>query len=543
MIFAIYIDKRITVMNILSSYIAPQKTNLPSYSAQISGISSQTIPPGDIKSMHNPNSKTKTTLWYVNDIHCQIPKTERLVSAAHQSGITAKENGADFLKLCSGDTFIGSDEKRNIAAASFFDIAGIHAQAPGNHEFDITASKCAELLQNLNTKILGMNMNFPENDNGLSQKVMKSTIHIGENGEKYGLIGVQPSDMNERLKKKEILEGITIDNKDQTMLKLQEEVNQLQEQGVNKIFLLSHEGNSVEKEIAQTVSGIDVILGGHSHDLIEDVKEGKNLFYSPNGEPVVITQAGRDGNNFGILNLEFDDKGRITYVQNNIMETNSYSPNLVMSKTINSILGESPVIGELVLKDKIPRNSLLEENPCADFVADALKSTLEADIVLINSANFRGSVQTGKITERDISSIFPFANKLFKVKLNEKDLVDAVNACGKSLIATNSKPGLLQVAGLSYKLDKEGCLKEMIYTDKNGQKRNIDVKNPDKNKVYTAVYDEFLVDGGDNLGMLKRDDKDIITRYNYDKDKVTIDYIKTLKQPFEIKKDNRIQIV
>ncbi len=543
MIFGIYIDKRKIVMNILSSYISPNKQTPPSHSVQFDSYKTQKFPNHTHKVMRNPNSITKTTLWYVNDIHCQIPKTERLVSAAQQTGITARENGADFLKLCSGDTFIGSDEKRNTAIAGFFNIAGIHAQAPGNHEFDITASKCAELLKNADTKILGMNMNFPDDDKGLSKKVMRSVIHIGENGEKYGLIGVQPSDINERLKKKEVLEGITIDNKQQTIQKLQEEVQQLQKQGVNKIFLLSHQGNTVEKEIAQTVSGIDVILGGHSHDLIEGVKDGKNLLYSPVGEPVIITQAGRDGNNFGILNLEFDDKGRITYVQNNIMDTNSYSPNMVMSKTINSILGESPVIGELILRDKLPKNALLEENPCADFVADAIKTNMNADIVLINSANFRGSINTGKITERDISSIFPFSNKLLKVKLNEKDLVDAVNACGKSLIATNSKPGLLQVSGLTYKLDKEGCLTEMIYTDKQGLKRNIDVNNPDPNKTYTAVYDEFLVEGGDNLGMLKREDKDIIERFNYDKDKVTIDYIKTLKHPFEIKKDNRIMIV
>ena len=43
--------------------------------------------------------------------------------------------------------------------------------------------------------------------------------------------------------------------------------------------------------------------------------------------------------------------------------------------------------------------------------------------------------------------------------------------------------------------------------------------------------------------MLERDDDEIIQRYPFDKDKVTIDYIKTIKQPFEVRKDNRIQIV
>ncbi len=520
-------------MNILTQNIAAQ--NLSTKGLQTNDASSRRTV--------NPISTTKTTIMYMNDLHGQVPKMQRLLSAGEHAQFVAKQNGSDMLKLCSGDTFIGSDEKRNIVGAKFLDLAGIHAQAPGNHEFDITASICGKLLKNSKTHILGMNMNFPNNDSDLAKKVLRSTIIQGESGEKYGLIGVQPSDMNSRLKDKKILEGITIDDKDQTIKELKEEVKKLQEQGVNKIILLSHEGNTIEKEIAQTVSGIDVILGGHSHDLIESIRPGENMFYSPTGEPVVITQAGRDGNHFGILNLEFNKDGQITYVQNNVLDTNLYSPNLIMSKTIDSILGESPEIGNLRHVDSIPKNNLIEENPWADFVSDAIRQNLEADIVLINSANFRGSVDYGRVTERDITSIFPFNNKLFKVKLNEKDLVDAIKLCGQSLSAKNSKPGIMQVSGLSYKLDRSGNLLELIYVDKQGHKRFIDVNNPNPNMVYTAVYDEFLIGGGDNLEMLKRDDKDILERYTFDKDKVTIDYIKGIQQPFEVRKDNRIQIV
>lgn len=520
-------------MNILTQNIAVQ--NLSNKGMQ--------TPVNASKNKVNPLSTTKTTIMYINDLHGQVPKMQRLLSAGEHAQFVAKQNGADMLKLCSGDTFIGSDEKRNIVAAKFLDLAGIHAEAPGNHEFDITASVCGKLLKNSKTHILGMNMNFPNNTSDLAKKVLRSTVVQGESGDKYGLIGVQPSDMGSRLKDKKILEGITIDDKEQTIKELREEVKKLQEQGVNKIILLSHEGNAIEKEIAQTVSGIDVILGGHSHDLIESIRPGENMFYSPTGEPVVITQAGRDGNHFGILNLEFNKDGQITYVQNNVLDTNLYSPNLIMSKTIDSILGKSPEIGYLKHVDSIPKNNLLEENPWADFVADALRQNLDSDIVLINSANFRGSVDYGRVTERDITSIFPFNNKLFKVKLNEKDLVDAIKLCGKSLTSKNSKPGIMQVSGLSYKLDRSGNLLELIYVDKQGHKRFIDVDNPDPNKVYTAVYDEFLVGGGDNLEMLKRDNNDILERYAFDKDKVTIDYIKTINQPFEVRKDNRIQIV
>lgn len=493
-----------------------------------------------------PNKTTKSSFFYVNDIHGQVPKMMRLVTAGNQAEIAANEKGSDFFRFCSGDTFIGSDEKRNLCGATFLNTAGIHAEAPGNHEFDITASICGNLLKNSNTHILGMNLNFPDNNSELSKKVLRSVIMQGDKtGERYGIIGTQPSDMPARIKDNSILEGITIDDKDQTIVELKEEVKKLQDQGINKIILLSHEGNQVEREIAQAVSGIDIIHGGHSHDLIKGVTEGENLLYSPSGEPVIITQAGRDGNNFGILNVEWDENGLVKKVQNNVIDTNTYSPNMVMSKQVDAILGESPVIGKLTNVDKLPANIMIEENPWADFVSDSIKDALDADIVLINSANFRGSVDTGVITERDISSIFPFANKLAKVKLNEKDLVDAIKHCGQSLNAKNFKPGIMQVSGLSYKLDKTGNLLELTYTDKQGQKRPIDVNNPDASKVYTAVYDEFLLGGGDKCEMLKKekDSPDIIERYDFDKDRPTIDRIKAIGPEFEVKKDNRIQIV
>lgn len=523
----------IFIMNILNSYLQTQSacSHIPP-SAPVSKPKFST-----------PNSSTKTSIMYINDLHRQLPKMSRLVTASEQVRVATDANGSDLLRLSAGDTFVGSDEKINAVAAQFLNLADIDAQALGNHEFDITASICGKLLKNSDTKILGMNLNFPNEYSDLSKKVLRSTIVEGKNGDRYGLIGIQPPDMESRIKKKEALAGITVDNEAQTLVELQQEVNLLKQQGLNKIILVSHSGNTFEKEIAQKVSGIDVIVGGHSHHLIQGVEQGENLFYSPSGEPVVITQAGRDGNYFGILNVEFNDKGQLTYVQNNILDTNTYSPNMLMTKTIDSALGVSPVIGNLRYVDPLPKNNNIEENPWADFVGDAVRTQLEADVALINSANFRGSVGLGTVTERDISSIFPFSNKLYKVKINEEDLVDAIKKCGKSLANKNTKPGIMQVSGLSYTLDAQGNLTEMYYHDKMGNKRFINVNDPDDDKYYTAVYDEFLINGGDDMDMLERDDDEIIQRYDFDKDKVTIDYIKTLAQPFEVRKDGRITIL
>ncbi len=494
-----------------------------------------------VNSVGSNSQNVKSSIFYVNDVHGQIPKMEQITNASAQFDSFVKKQNVDGLKLCSGDTFIGKDEKTNITAATFLQTAGIQASTIGNHEFDISVSKLGSIIKDIKTKFLGLNINIPENS-ALKNKVANSTI-IEENGNKYGIVGLQPIDLNKRIKNKDLLEGVTVDSKEDTIKELQEEVNKLKAQGINKIILLSHVGNTEEKNIAKSVSGIDVILGGHSHDLIEGVKEGENLFYSPTGEPVVITQAGRDGHHFGILNLEYNDKGQIVQVQNNVIKSADYGKNLLMTTMTDKILGESPVIGNLRKADPYPKEPLIEENPYASFVADAVRKEMDVDLVLVNSGNFRGCLTSGLITERDMSSIFPFKNKLCKVNLSEKELVDALNLGGTSLKTPDHKPNILQVSGLTYTLNKEGKVVEASFIDKNNNKTPIDVNNPNPNKNYVTIYDDYMCNGGDNFTMLKKTDQ-MLDHYDFDKDKVAVDYIKKMNnQPFDIVKDNRIKFL
>lgn len=486
------------------------------------------------------SSNVKTSIFYVNDIHGQVPKMEQITNASTQfDAFVKQQNKLDSLKLSSGDTFIGKDPKTNLAAASFLDNAGIQASTLGNHEFDGTASLLAQTLDKVkNTKFLGMNLNFPQNS-PLEKNVTRSTV-IESNGNKYGIIGLEPIDINVRIKSPALLEGITVDDDAQTLKELQEEVNKLQQQGLDKIILLSHTGNEREKKIAQSISGIDVILGGHSHDLIEGIEQGKNLFYSPSGEPVVITQAGKDGNNFGILNLEFNDKGQIVSAQNNVMETQNFNKNLLMSTMTDKILGSSPVAGKINSIDPFPKKNLIEENALAEFVTDAAKEHFNADIVLLNSATIRGSIAAGDVKERDIRSLFPFKNKLCKVQLSEKDFIDALNHGGSSITKPDLKPGILQGSGFTYTLNKEGKVVEAAIIDKNNQKHPIDVNNPNPNKMYNAIYDDFLTSGADKFTMLKRENPDK-TQEAFDD--VLINHMKAKNTPFDIKKDGRIKFV
>ena len=47
---------------------------------------------------------------------------------------------------------------------------------------------------------------------------------------------------------------------------LQQLVNRIREQGIKVVVLLSHNGMDVDLKLASRVTGIDAILGGHTHD-------------------------------------------------------------------------------------------------------------------------------------------------------------------------------------------------------------------------------------------------------------------------------------
>ncbi len=484
---------------------------------------------------------TKTSIFYVNDIHGQVPKMERIKTASDQFDSFTPQEKTDKLKLSSGDTMLGSGIKENKAIAEFLKIIGINATAVGNHECDIPPEMLMELTKNHNYKLLGLNANIVDN-NPWNGKILKSYIQEID-GNKYGIMGIMPSDIFLRIKNPENFAGITVDEWEQTIKEVQQEADNLKQQGVNKIILLSHGGHELEKRIAQETSGIDVIIGGHSHDLIKGVEEGKNLFYSKiTGEPVVITQAGKDGNNFGILNLEFNQNGVIKQVQNNVQETKSFSKNAPMKYFFDTIIGKSEKVGFVSKAYDKELNRLAEENPNASFLADAIKSELKTDIALINASNMRGEFVAGDVYTRDITSLTPFKDKMTIVELTEKEIVEALKFGAKSLTKSDFKPGIMQVAGIRYKINKAGELLEARIIDRYNKETIVDINNPSVDKKYTAGMHDFLTRGGDGYSMLDKRNS-ALARFDFDKDKCAIDYIKKAKGPVEIQLDGRIQIV
>ena len=495
----------------------------------------------EVKQTPSPATNTgevKTSILYINDVHGKMTNMERIYGISKQFDNNKVQN-TDKLKLASGDIILGSNLLANKVASHFLNWSGFSANALGNHEMDVQPAKLADLIDKSDCKILAINANVTPNS-PMAGRIKNSVIEE-YNGNKYGIIGIAPSDAAER-----VVNGcekdIIIDDYPTTEKKVQEEVNKLRAKGIDKIIVLSHSGNENDKKLAQNTEGIDIILGAHTHNLIKGITKNENLFYSKSGEPVIITQAGKDGENFGVLNVTFDKNGILTKIQNNVSRTRDYNRTLASRAAVQSILGKPEIIGTVKSAPPAPENRLLCNNPDGNLIADAMRQELGTDIAILNAGNIRGHFDVGPIDSRLVNDITPFDDKMFICKLSEEDLVRAVKVGGASINTENHKPGFLLVSGLKYVMNGKGELKSMTLLDKSGNENVIDINNPSKERKYTVAMDDFMANGGDGYLAHTRVDDIVVKKFDFDKNKLTCSYIKKLSQPMTITEDDRIKV-
>lgn len=487
----------------------------------------------------------RLSLFYINDMHGNIDNMSGMLAASDKFDKETQNKGVDVLKLSAGDNFSGGDEKKNKLVINLLNRMGIEASALGNHEFDSTISTFYKFLDPEKTKFLAANANTPAGSE-FYNNIQRSTI-IENNGTKYGIVGLMPFDIATTTGNNEKkLEGIRPFDIEESAKIVNDEVKKLQDQGVDRIILVSHIGNDKDKEIVSKLHGVDVIVGGHSHTEVKDVKAGENLFNNADGTPVLILQTGENAKYVGIANIEFDENGVAKSFENNLVKT-SQEKSPVLNYFKDAVMGKSPQIGGVDLCEPLPANR--RKTPCAwtNLMCDAMRNQLGVDIAFINAANTRKTPKQGTLTERDVMETTPLKNTLLVKQMTEKEIVRAIKeSVQTSFSSETGEPGILHASGLSYVADTKGNLKELSFVDKAGNKTPIDINNP-SDKPYRVCYDSFMMAGTEYPVFVPdtQANKTIEQTFDFDKDKLAIDYIKTLpnKENLKIEDDKRIQIL
>ena len=170
---------------------------------------------------------------------------------------------------------------------------------------------------------------------------------------------------------------------------LQKLVSSLRETDkVDAVVLLSHNGMDVDLKLASRVSGIDVILGGHTHDAVPQPIAVKNA-----SGVTLVTNAGSNGKFLAVLDLDLT-KGKVKDVRYRLLPVYSelLKPDAAMLALIERLhLAHSKSWDDKVgTADRLLYRRGNFSGPMDQLICDALTSELDADIAL--SPGFRWGV-------------------------------------------------------------------------------------------------------------------------------------------------------
>ncbi|HPQ67806.1 MAG TPA: bifunctional UDP-sugar hydrolase/5'-nucleotidase [bacterium] len=254
------------------------------------------------------------------------------------------------------------------------------------------------------------------------------------------------------------------------------------------LIVLSHCGVAIDKQIAREMPGVDVIVGGHDHELFtEPVVE--------NG--VMIVQAGEHSEHLGRMDLEVsEDKARL--IRYKVYPITADLPEDRIAKArLESYLGRlsemgREVIGE-ALTELVGRREVIRraESNFGDFVADTIRERFTVDVVLINAGSFRTSLQPGPITVNNVHEVFPYDNTLVTLDVPGAVIREALEIGLQKNPEAN--PGaFLQVAGLRYVID-----------DKRATQITVGGEPLDETRNYKIAINDYMLAGGDAFTMFK----------------------------------------
>jgi 5'-nucleotidase len=246
------------------------------------------------------------TILHVNDTHSHIDPQRSgdykgrggvIEQAAYIDSVRCADGKRNVLLVHAGDfsqgtsyfTELGGNIEIDVLNALRFDVVTL-----GNHEFDNGIEELSRRLKNLEAEVVCANYDFE--GTALDGLVKPYTI-IRRGGKKIGIIGLLTDIME--VVDADIARMLTYQEPSQVVNRLSGYLKE--EKDCDMVICLSHLGYGEDKELATSIRNVDIIVGGHSHTLLDDKQTVNDL----DGEEVIIVQNWKWGLNVGHLSIDF----------------------------------------------------------------------------------------------------------------------------------------------------------------------------------------------------------------------------------------------
>lgn len=365
--------------------------------------------------------------------------------ASAMNTMRARVGAQNVLLLHGGDAF-GDDLLGNLtrgeATIRLMNAIGVQYMALGNHDFDYGKDRTAELQSVADFPMRGANVLDASGQPFLGEPV--KVFQVG--GVRVGVLSLGYHNTDQTGSKKNVA-GLTFGSGIEAA---RQWVPRLRSRA-DVVLVLSHQGSKVDRVLAKSVPGIDIIVGAHSHDAISPPeRDGK----------VWMVQALSDATALGELTLTVGPDRRLKNVQGrlHLLWTDEYPPLPAVAETITRLRApyrdqlEAPLT---TATHRIGRH-YRSESPFDVLVGNIMREHTGADVSLLPGVGYGVSLDPGPVTREMLATLLPHPTKLATVVLTGALLKETLEQS-----ARNQQPdqpldrvgGLIQTSGMQWTVD------------------------------------------------------------------------------------------
>lgn len=385
-------------------------------------------------------------ILHTNDTHSQIePDSKDIGGVMRRKAVIDSIRAAEknVLLVDAGDAvqgtlyfyLYGGEVEQEI-----MNILGVEERILGNHEFDNGIDSLAAMLRLSDAEKLSSNYDLDETP----LAGMFRPYSIKEyGGKKIGLIGINLDP--EGIITKGNYDGLKFEPIIATANLMAEKLKK--EEGVDAVIAISHIGYNPsplvgDSALAVNSRNIDVIIGGHSHDVIDPKTEqgaARSRLKNLDGEEVLVVQTGKAGRKLGKIEINLDSLGlggRPRYELIDIDGRYDGKIDPVLQATIgkykhgvDSLMTLWVGTTDRELKNTDPE--LL--NFFTDWVFDRGSELASGvDLSIANKGGLRDGLPAGKFSKGQIINILPFRNYVTVIDVKGSDLRSVFDVMAKT---------------------------------------------------------------------------------------------------------------
>jgi 5'-nucleotidase/UDP-sugar diphosphatase len=368
--------------------------------------------------MHTQRLK-KFTILHSNDMHgdflaeAQGAEGDLIGGLSLLSGYLdhVRREEKNVLYLISGDMVQGSmidSEYKGVSTMEIMNYLAPDVVTLGNHELDYGLPHLLFLEKMANFPIVNANLYIKE----YHKRLMRPYLILNVDGFDIMFIGIITEGVLSKLKTSEIGAFVGLEEASTEVGKI---CNAYKGEDIDLTILLTHIGFEEDKKLAAMLDpewGVDMIIGGHSHTILEQPAKVNDI---------LIAQAGTGTDQIGRFDIVVDDD------TNSIVEwtwqlipvnDDLADPDEDLQRFIDSFKEVvdrkyNKIICRLAQKLTHPKRE--EETALGNLFADIFAERSGCDLVLLGSGAIRGWELGPLVTLGNLLKVYPYDGVLLKL--------------------------------------------------------------------------------------------------------------------------------